>query len=99
MVKSGPQKGIDRLEKLHERAIKIIDNNCHRKLSLDDLMRMYNIQPIIQRQVEHLCSLMYRLNHARPRVRLRCHHKIKFKQYKRTYQKYLKSPLSDPQHM
>ena len=62
MVKSGPQKGIDRLEKLHERAIKIIDNNCHRKLSLNDLMRMYNIQPISQRQDEHLCSLMYRLS-------------------------------------
>ena len=100
MIKSGPQTVISRLEKLHERAMKIIDNNCNRKLSVDGLMQLHKIQPISQRQDEHLCSLKYRLskdpvllNHARPRVRLRCHNKIKFKQYKRTYQKYLKSPL------
>ena len=97
----GPQRDINRLEKLQERAVKIIDNNCNRKATLDGRMRIYKLQPISQRQDEHLCSLMYRLskdpallNHSRPRVRLRCHHKIKFKKYKRTYQRYLKSPLS-----
>ena len=101
MVKSGPQRDISRLVKLQEKAVKIIDNNCNRTVSLEGLMQIYRIQPIGQRQDEHLCSLMYRLskdpallNHSRPRVRLRCHNKIKFKKYKRTYQLYLKSPLA-----
>ena len=34
------------------------------------------------------------LDFDRPRVRLRGRDKIKFKKYKRTYEKYLKSPLA-----
>ena len=101
MIKSGPQGGISRIGKLQEKAVKIIDNNCHRRLSTDALMHIYRIHPISQRQDEHLCTMMYRLsknqallNHDRPRVHLRCRQKVKFKTYKRVYEKYLKSPLS-----
>ena len=97
MLKSGPQGDVSRLEK----AVKIIDNNCNLRLSVENLMIIYEIQPISQRQEEHLCSLMYRLSknptlldHARPRGHLRGRQKIKFKQYRRTYEKYLKSPLA-----
>ena len=101
MIRSGPQGDIQRLENLHERVIRIIDNRQHPKAEIADLQRIYNIRPISARQDEHLCSLMYRLSkiprlliHQRPRVHLRNRRKIKFKPYKRTYEKYLKSPLS-----
>ena len=101
MVKSGPQNDIRCIEKLHERAIRIIDNNKHPRASLDSLRAFYRIPSIETRQDEHLCSLMYilskdseLLHHARPNMHLRGRNKIKFKPYKRTYEKYLKSPLA-----
>ena len=101
MIKSGPQGDVSRLERLHDRAVKIIDNNVHPNLTVENLMHVYRIRPISQRQDEHLCSLIYRLSknptlleHTRPRVHLRDRRKIKFKTYKRTYEKYLKSPLA-----
>ena len=101
MIKSGPPGDIQRIENLHERAIKIIDNNQHPRASILELRNLYNVQSTDTRQDEHMCSLMYRLNkntellqHHRPRVHLRNRGKIKFKTYKRMYEKYLKSPLS-----
>ena len=101
MVKSGPRYDITRLDNLHERAIKIIDNKQHPRATLENLRVIYRIPQICVRQDEHLCSLMYRLSknpelltHTRPRVHLRNRGKIKFKPYKRTYEKYLKSPLA-----
>ena len=101
MIKSGPQGDIQRLERLHDKAVKIIDNRQNPKATIVELMGCYNIKPIAVRQDEHMCSLMYRLSkdsnliqHDRPRVHLRNRGKIKFKTYKRTHEKYLKSPLS-----
>ena len=101
MIKSGPLNDINRLGRLHERAIKIIDNKQHPKATVAELLGYYKIKPIDLRQDEHMCSLMYRLSknnelleYHRPRVHLRNRGKIKFKTYKRTYEKYLKSPLS-----
>ena len=101
MIKSGPQGGIQRLERLHEKALKIIDNKQNPRYSLNELRALYNIPLIDVRQDEHMCSLMYRLSknaelihHCRPRVHLRNRGKIEFKTYKRTYEKYLKSPLA-----
>ena len=81
--------------------MKIIDNNCHPEATVNDLMTLYKISPIGERQDEHLCSFMYRLSkdhtllcHERPVIHLRGRNKIKFRTYKRTYEKYLKSPLS-----
>ena len=97
MVKNGPQNDITRLERLHE----ITDNNCHPEATVNDPMTLYKISPIGDRQDEHLCSFMYRLSkdhtllcHERPVIHLRGRNKIKFRTNKRTYEKYLKSPLS-----
>ena len=97
MIKSGPNYEISRLTKLHERAVKIIDNNQH-ELPIGGLMDHYRLQTISERQDEHTFSIMYRqskrlelLDTARPRVCLRGRGKITFKKYKRTY---LKSPLA-----
>ena len=100
MIKIGPAREISCLVKLHERAVKVIDNNQH-GLSVKDLMNHYRLQPLSDRQDEHTLSIMYRqskkvdlLDLDRPRVNLRGRGKIKFKKYKRTYEKYLKSPLA-----
>ena len=101
LVKSGPNGDISRLGKLHERAIKIVDNQQHRQLSNDDLTNIYRLKPVSKRQDKHLYALMYGLSrkhdpveHERPEIHLRGRNKIKFKKYKRTYEKYLKSPLA-----
>ena len=101
MIRSGPQNEISRLVKLHERAIRIIDNKQHPGLSEENLAEIHRIPPIKIRQDEHLLSMMYRLSkkdelleHERPNIHLRGRNKIKFKKYKRTYEKYLKSPLA-----
>ena len=101
MIKSGPPGDVQRLERLHEKAIKIVDNKQHPKATLDQLRNLYKICSIDVRQDEHVCSLMYGLSkntelilHHRLRVRLRKRDKIKFKPYKRTYEKYLKSPVA-----
>ena len=101
MIKSGPQGEISHIEKVHERALKIIDNKQHRRADNDVLRRIYCLTPISKRQDEHTYSLMYRLStkssflvHNRPNIHLRSRGKIKFKTHKRTYEKYLKSPLS-----
>ena len=60
MIKSGPQNDIHRLNKLHDRAIKIIDNRQHPKATLANLRLLYQIPSIGVRRDEHLCSLMYR---------------------------------------
>ena len=49
-------------ERLRDKAVKIIDNNSIRNLTVENLMQVYRIQPISQRQDEHLCSLIYRLS-------------------------------------
>ena len=98
MVKNGPARGIARLGKLQERAVKIIDNNQHPELTIAGRMNHYKLQSLSEWQDKHTYSIMYRqskrlelLDPDRPRVCLR--DKIKFKKYKRTYEKYLKSPL------
>ena len=59
MIKSGPAREISCLVKLHERAVKVIDNNQH-ELSVKDLMNHYRLQPLSDRQDEHTLSIMYR---------------------------------------
>ena len=100
MIKSGPALEISCLVKLHEWAVKVIDNNQH-ELSVKDLMNHYRLQPLSDRQDEHTLSIMYRqskiadlLDLDRRRVNLRGRGKINFKKYKRTYEKYLKNPLA-----
>ena len=53
MVKSGPSRDMTRLENLPEMSLKIIDNNWYHRALVVDLMRIYKISPISQRQDEH----------------------------------------------
>ena len=101
LVKSGPTGEISRLGKLHERATKIIDNQSHRRFSVDQLVNLYQLKPVAKRKDEHPYSLMYGLSkrpdlieHERPEIHLRGRNKVKFKKYKRTYEKHLKCPLA-----
>ena len=101
MIKSGPLNKIPRLVKHPERAVRIVDNKQHQGLTVENLAEIYRIKSINLRQDEHLLSMMYRismkeelLKHNCPNVHLRGRIKIKFKKYKRTYKKYLKSPLA-----
>ena len=101
MIDSGPSGGVDRLQKLQDRSIKIIDNRRHPTLDVDVLANLYRITPLKLRRAEHLGLIMHRLSRddryierSRPNINLRSNNKIKFVHYKRQYEKYLKSPLS-----
>ena len=102
MVELGPAGGIARLQKLQDRALRVIDNNKHRALDTDMLANLYRITSLKLRRTEHLGLTMYRLStddcyieRSRPTVsNLRSNNKIKFIQHKRQCEKYLKSPLS-----
>ena len=101
LVKGGPANDISRLEKLHDRAVKIIDNKQHRNLSMNQLQDLYGLKSVTKRQDEHLYVLMYGLSKRldqieehRPEIHLRGRNKVKFRKYKRTYEKYLKCPLA-----
>ena len=70
-------------------------------MSIDGLMNFYTLKPVTKRQDEHLYSTMYRLSknpnlidEERQEIHLRGRNKVKFKKYKRTYEKYLKCPLA-----
>ena len=96
MIKSGLPCEISLLVKLHERAVKVIDNNQH-ELSVKDLMNHYRLQPLSDRQDEHTLSIMYRqskkadfLDLDRPRVNLSGRGNIKFKRNMRNMRNILK---------
>ena len=101
MVESGPTAKVTRLQTLQDRAIRIIDNGKHPNLDIDILANLYRLQPLKIRRAEHLSAMMYclskdstKMEKARPIIHLRSQNKIRFKIYKRQYEKYLKSPLS-----
>ena len=53
LIKSGPQNDIQRLDKLHERALKIIDNKQHPRATLENLRAIHRIPLLGCRQEEH----------------------------------------------
>ena len=101
MIESAPKTRSDRLELLQDKALRYIDNNVNCNKCVD-LHLIYRVQPLKLRWREHICCIMYRqsklynkLNHRRPSINLRSNRKVKFKKkLKRTYQVYLKSPMS-----
>ena len=101
IVESSPTDKVDRLQRLQEKAVKLIDNGEHPKMD-DALLSIYHrIEPLKERRAEHLCVIKYRLSKdgrylqkARPHIHLRSRNKIKFKIHNRVYEKYLKSPIS-----
>ena len=101
VVESGPSEKVSKLQLLQDRAVRIIDNKEHRGLGVDGLTNLHRLNMLKFRRAEHLACSMYRLStdttrleRSRPNVHLRSRNKIKFKSHKRTYEKYLRSPLS-----
>ena len=101
MVESGPRDGVTRLQGLQDKALRIIDNKKHPTLDVEGLSHYYRVTPLKSRRAEHLNAFMYGLSKkheyiekTRPSINLRSRNKVKFINYKRRYEKYLKSPLS-----
>ena len=101
LVESGPLDKVARLQRLQEKAVRIIDNRNHIDLDVDIVSNLFRITPLKIRRAEHLSLMMYRLkddhlliDHSRPNVHLRGRNKIKFKIYKRQKEKYLRNPVS-----
>ena len=86
MVDSGKLSKIDRLNNLHKRAVKLIDNKAHRDQDIAQLMSTYGLESLLKRREKHHLSLMYRLKddkylleQYRANIELRNNSKIKFK--------------------
>ena len=100
LIDSGTAYFINRIENLHEKALRLIDCKKHKNLDHCELELLYNIDSPKKRRCDHHCSIMYRLSRRgwsldmyRPSIRLRSRNKIKFKQRMRTLEGILKSPL------
>ena len=91
---------VAKLEKLQEKALKCIENDCQNKVDVNILYGRYGIQRLCLRYREHISCFMYRqskrtsiLDSVRPTINLRSNKKVKFKkQSKYRYTMYLKSP-------
>ena len=60
MVESGPKNKIKKLENLQEKALKCIENECQKKVDVDQLYGKYGIQQLYLRYCEHISCFMYR---------------------------------------
>ena len=99
LVESGHMEKIDRLNNLQKRAVKLIDNKLHRGLDSNQLMNIYNLEPLLKRRERHHLVLMYRLkadsenlDTHRPGISLRSNNKIKFRNRTTKLTKVLNSP-------
>ena len=78
-----------RLERLHKRAIRIIEytTDLDHKKSVSELYDRYNLTSLYQRRVEHLILFMFKISKnipnnietQRPKIELRSRNKVKFK--------------------
>ena len=101
VVGLGPPDKISRLQKMQDRAVRIIDDGMHRNLDVDVIANLFSLTPLKLRRAEHLSLIMFRLkshqtliHQARPKIHLRGRNKIKFKSYKRQNERFLRSPIS-----
>ena len=86
MVESASKGRISKLEKLQEKALKCIENECQKKVDVGLLYGKHGIQPLCLRHREHISCFMYRqskipgiLDPFRPPINLRSNKKVKFK--------------------
>ena len=89
VIDSATAEKTKRLEKLHKRAIRIIeytiDHEC--KKPYTELYTKYNLTSLYQRRAEHLILFMYKISKnitknietQRPKIELRSRNKVKFK--------------------
>ena len=91
-----------RLERLHKRAIRIIEYSIEQenRKTVDELYVKYNLASLLQRRVEHLLLFMYKISKnvtrnlelQRPKIELRSRNKVKFKYKFTTNTKVQNSP-------
>ena len=53
---------VKHLDKIQKRAIHIIDNKSNHGLNYEQLLNVYNLQPLIRRREQHRLCTMYRLS-------------------------------------
>ena len=61
LVDSSTYYYIGKLDKLHEKALRLIDCNKHRMEDVGTLKTIYTLDPLIRRRKEHHCLIMLRL--------------------------------------
>ena len=103
VIDSATKCKTDRLERLHKRAIRIIEYavNPILKIPLEELYVKYNLTSLYQRRAEHLLFFMYKtgrqnienLELQRPKIELRSRNKVKFKNNFTNIVKVQNSPL------
>ena len=103
VIDSSNKQNTDRIERLHKRAIRKIEN----KSGSDDkedytlLLKTYGLTTLYQRRTEHLLLFIYKkskidkqsLNTQRPKMELRSRNKVKFKQMFTDKSKVMNSPF------
>ena len=62
LIESGPKYYHNRLNTLHENALKIIDCNANNGMSHKCLETLYHLSSPVTRRHQHHCVLMYRLS-------------------------------------
>ena len=103
VIDSSTQKGTDRIERLHKRAVRKIENtsDVENREQYDLLLNSYKLTSLYQRRNEHLLLLMYKHSRTnkdslllqRPKMELRSKNKVKFKQNFTDKTKVLNSPF------
>ena len=53
---------VKNLDKIQKRAIHVIDNKSNHGLNYEQLLNVYNLQPLIRRREQHQLCMMYRLS-------------------------------------
>ena len=100
IVDSAPKNRVSRLQNLQTKAIKLIDNQKHNKLSVDELHTLYNLKKLKSRRDEHILCVMYahskvKTNLTKPveGMVLRNSNKVKFYCKKTDFTKVQQSPF------
>ena len=104
VIDSSTKRNTDRLERLHRRAVRKIENKpgSENKEDYVVLLRTYGLTTLYQRRVEHLLLFLYKkslidkesLNGQRPKMELRSRNKVKFKQIFTDKSKVMNSPFN-----
>ena len=103
VIDSATKKCTDRIEGLHKRAVRKIENssNFEHRETYVNLLDTYGLTTLYQRRIEHLLVFMYKRSKIcmnsitvhRPKIELRSRNKVKFKYTFTDKTKVMNSPL------
>ena len=103
VIDSATKKCTERVERLHKRAVRKIENSSdsEHKEDYEKLLKAYGLTTLYQRRIEHLLIFMYKKSKInqdflvvqRPKIELRSRNKVKFKQAFTDKTKVINSPL------